>query len=373
MQSVGGAPDKGSRGLRGPNRDKAPPAAPTASAGGGAARGGKKSRQAELPLQVNPKKVTFAVLDQHRRVAKAAQGRTYWTAMCNPPLHTNGKLRTAKFAFSPWQSAAGAVGMLPPNMREDDLNDWLGYQLESAAVWLDGACRRNGRKLNNVVAAPKAATDGDLILCQHQGTTLTITRDGELLKKFYNVPADWCFAAGAFGGKVTMMREHEEDDSGRHHLARLVFSDITAFKVPDGDMGPSRSDVFVEFELLNEDGTAAQPFADGRPRVVQTAVTGETMETIEFPDQIGLPLPSDYVTFGGLLSITLYDDDLKSADDALGKTTMPIIFSSEHWQEDKMILDHLVLKGEMQKGAAGYRFPDAEISFTIRWKGAFHP
>jgi len=261
--------------------------------------------------------------------------------------------------------------MLPPGVCEEELSDWLGFQRESAAVWLDGACRQWGKRLSRVSPALKnAAQEGDTITCCHAGSRLTVSRDGKAIKTFDGVPASWCFAAGAFGGQVRVMRECEEEPSLQQ--SRLVFSDVTVFHVPSGDMGKGRSDVYVEFALLQPDGTAAAAQSEGRPRLVTTCSLSQGGETCTFADQLQLPLPDGFVTTGGLLSITVYDDDLSSSDDALAVATMPLSFTPEAWPGDMISLDQLQMQGQPQAGTAGSRFPDSEISFTLRWKGSFH-
>ena len=53
-------------------------------------------------------------------------------------------------------------------------------------------------------------------------------------------------------------------------------------------------------------------------------------------------------------------------DDALGCATIPLTYSPEITN-----VENLVLEGQPQPGAAGYCFPDSEISFTVEFRGAF--
>ena len=69
----------------------------------------------------------------------------------------------------------------------------------------------------------------------------------------------------------------------------------------------------------------------------------------------------------GFLSITVFDDDENSEDDALGVAILPIDLG----MRSPMVFDKLELKGQPQPGAFGYSFPDSEISFTISFKGDF--
>jgi len=364
MQAVDSAPPlKAGR----PPREKEVLTATTKGQGTPRSGGKPRAKKAEPPLTVHKK--TFAVLDG--RVVSAGQGRTYWNVLCTPPDEDSmGKIRSAKFVFSPWNSAAGAVGMLPPAVNSDDLSDWLGWQTESVALWLDGTCRQNGSKRASVDAV-KAHTEGDTLLCKHMGTKLIISRGGDVIKTFHDVPANWCFATGAFGGSVSLLRESEEDGF-KSKQPRIVLTDIIAFKVPDGDQGTGRTDVFVEFQLLNHDGSPSEPFPDRRPRRVTTcALAADGDSTCVFQDQLALLLPDQYTQDGGLLSITVYDDDLKAADDKLGMSTIPLIFTPANWPDDVCNVDQHVLTG--QRSLAGHDFPDLDISFKMAWvTGGFH-
>ena len=55
-----------------------------------------------------------------------------------------------------------------------------------------------------------------------------------------------------------------------------------------------------------------------------------------------------------------------AGDDALGCATIPLTYSPEITN-----VEYLVLEGQPQPGAAGYCFPDSEISFTVEFRGAF--
>ena len=104
---------------------------------------------------------------------------------------------------------------------------------------------------------------------------------------------------------------------------------------------------------------------DGRPRAANTDTLGNVTAECTFPDAIALPVP---VTFeSGLLQVILFDDDKGSNDDALGAADIPIKYIAG----EPFVVDKAVLKGQPQPGAAGYCFPDSEISFSIEFKGAF--
>lgn len=186
MLSVERAPPQGKHSPRNsPRRAEPSTNSPRSRVGGKPIAASARSvAKNDPPLRINPKRVTFGVLSESRQLVRAGQGRTYWNAQCETPA-TPGAVRTAKFVFSPWkagEAAAGAVGMLPPGVCEEELSDWLGFQRESAAVWLDGACRQWGKRLSRVSPALKnAAQEGDTITCCHAGSRLTVSRDGKAI------------------------------------------------------------------------------------------------------------------------------------------------------------------------------------------------
>ena len=337
-----------------------------APAEGGAAftrparHGGARHKRTEPPLRIDKQHTSFCSLDPACRVARAGQGRTYFNALCQAPI-APGARRTAKFVFSPFENLRGVVGMLPPGVARVDMQDWLGWQRESTAVWLDGTCRQDGKRLTGCTPAPNPSK-GDTIVCRHEGTNLTVWREGGegVLKAFANVPADWRFAAGAFGGTVRLMREHE--DAGGQ-IPRVCITSIKAFKVPDGDMGAGRSDAFVSFLMVDEHGEPLV-FPDGRPRSVHTETVDEASEEVEFPDSLAIPLPNGFQS--GTLVVTLYDDDDNSEDDALGVASVAFAYSPT-----SLVFDKLTLQGQEQPGAFGFVFPDSEVSFKLDFLGAF--
>ena len=315
----------------------------------------RKKKKGEPPLKLDRRKASFAVIDRACRVAQGGQGRTYWSAVCHPPVQP-GKRRTAKFVFTATSGAmAGAVGMLPPTASKSDLQDWLGWQVHSAALWLDGTCRQNGKKLGEVSATD--ISQSEALVCEHDGTALTVWRNGEALRRFDGVPSDWCFAAGAFGGNVRLMREH--DDVGGQ-IPRCCFSKITALNVPDADMGSGGSDVYVTFELRREDGS----LFTAKPLMARTSTLEEAGETCEFSDSIALPLPAESFS-SGTLEITVCDED-DGDDCVIGRASHPIEISTE-----VVKVENVVVAGQPQPGAAGYAFPDFEISFEFEFKGSF--
>ena len=91
----------------------------------------------------------------------------------------------------------------------------------------------------------------------------------QVVRVFHGVPTDWCFAVGAFGGRVRVMRAGQTVDNQR---PRAVVGDIVTFGVPDGDLGAGGSDVFVRFDVLDEDGdpVTAAGFPDGVFAVTET-------------------------------------------------------------------------------------------------------
>ena len=104
------------------------------------AKRGSTVKRSEPPLRINASKMAGPVrVDNTGRVATGGQGRTYWNVMTEPPAMP-GKARSAKFVFEPsWENPYGAVGMLPLAVKKrPDLDDWLGFQEQSVAVWLDG-------------------------------------------------------------------------------------------------------------------------------------------------------------------------------------------------------------------------------------------
>lgn len=93
--------------------------------------------------------------------------------------------------------------------------------------------------------------------------------------------------------------------------------------------------------------------------VTTCTLTTDDDSTCAFPDELALLLPDQYVQQGGLLSITVYDDDLKAADDKLGMSTMPLIFTPDNWPDDVCTVDQHVLTG--QRSLAGRTLPGTSI------------
>ena len=250
-----------------------------------------------------------------------------------------------------------AIGMLPATTSKTQMLDWLGFQSQSVAVWLDGTCRQNGQKVPSV----NKIDPTDVVKMEHDGkTTLTFYRNDLPMRKFLGVPADWRFAAGAFGGAVQVLREGEDAGSD-NHKPRVIIADLVAFRVPDGDMGEGRSDAFVQIELLSSDGKPIKGL-NGKDLVVQTK-TNQEADSDECPwnDVLAIPLPDNFLE--GQLHVTVWDDDENSADDCLGGNKVPI------QRGTPVVHEKLPLKGHKQPGAAGYYFTDFEISFNISFGG----
>jgi len=321
MQSVGGPPPPSLKPAR-------PPVRLPTNAAEITGRGAKKEEKAkEKALLIDRKKTTFTVVGPANRTVRSSHGTTYWNAVCRPPVNP-GKKRSAKFVFESLSSELrGAIGMVPPDVDPNNLHDWLGYQTKSVAVWLDGTCRFMGERVGN---ASKTGTipikdstqddrNGWVMTCELDGTTLTISHAVapgppqilEVVRVFHGVPTDWCFAVGAFGGRVRVMRAGQTVDNQR---PRAVVGDIVTFGVPDGDLGAGGSDVFVRFDVLDEDGdpVTAAGFPDGVFAVTDTQ--HEAGSTCSFPDEIPIALPPGFTS--GILMVTVFDED-NDDDDVL--------------------------------------------------------
>jgi hypothetical protein len=309
---------------------------------------------------------SFCVHELGGRVARGCQPKSYWCALGNGS-RAAGKARVSQFLWMLKEDGShqlGAVGMVPP--QKHGLEDWLGWQNESVAVWNDGTRRQNGVRLANVGKAEAGkpllylleyVPEGDLNDTRKGDRlgSLTVWRNGHVQCTFAGIPASWRFAAGGFGGSVRLLKEGEDPGQA---MPRIAISSITAFHLPDGDMGEARSDAFVQIELVNDQGSGP-----GRKQVVQTETMANAEETCAWDDTLVMQLPASFET--GRLIITVWDDDLDE-DDALGVAELAITAA-----EGTIEIDKLEMKGCPQPGAAGYTFPDFELSLKFEFLNLF--
>ena len=65
----------------------------------------------------------------------------------------------------------------------------------------------------------------------------------------------------------------------------------------------------------------------------------------------------------GELRVRVWDDDVKSEDEALGSAVLTIALSPAG-ANAPVSVEKLTLKGREQEGTAGYVLPDFEVSFS---------
>ena len=100
----------------------------------------------------------------------------------------------------------------------------------------------------------------------------------------------------------------------------------------------------------------AAPRPSYRPRPSQTAASS----TPEWTDEaLCINLPPGFVA--GRLHLTAWDEDHRAGLDLLGSVTIPLQALPGLGPQ---AVDKLVVKGAPQSGAAGYTFPDFEISLV---------
>lgn len=336
----------------------------------------------EPPLLLDKRRAPFAVVGPAARVVECKQGRTYWNALCRAPTNP-GQRRSAKFVFDKnGDNTIGYVGMLPQSTGPLGLGDWLGWQSQSVGVSIDGFSRQNGARMPDTAKTPlvmvadstleKGCREGYVFILEHKGTTVTITQRVSVeanvpqvfapVATFHNVPGDWCFAVGAFGGRVRVMRANQTVDGQK---PRAVLSNIMVHNVPDGDLGvQGGSDLFVTFELLDTQGEpiVSHHFPEGIRAETETMddVIGST--TVTFPDEVAMAIPADFKE--GKLLIIAYDED-KDRDEVLGRGEVDVVYYTTGRP-----IDNVFMKGEEQIGTAGFFFPDFSLSFVLNFRGA---
>ena len=97
-----------------------------------------------------------------------------------------------------------------------------------------------------------------------------------------------------------------------------------------------------------------------QPPTVQTAAVANSANP-EWGETLELPLPTGFTE--GEMCVRLWDDDVKSDDDAIGSKTLTIAVAS-----DPTVVERLTCKGRAQEGAAGYVLPDFDVSFTYAFR-----
>jgi len=250
---------------------------------------------------------------------------------------------------------------VPGDLKQADLADWLGRQSRSAAVWTDGTSLQNGQRLAD--AQPIDTKDGAVLHLEHSGGVLAIIRgfpngSTEVLKRFAGVPADWRMAVGGFGGRAHVINVGEDPGSG----PRCNISAVRASGVPDSDAGASRSDVYVQFELLLDDGA---PYSAAKTPVVRTITHWDVQGGVAaWTDILTIPLPLAFAEghVGARLAITVWDEDTFTKDDCIGGA-----YHELHITEGALDVDNLTMKGF--KSGGGYDFPDFQLGFKLDFFG----
>ena len=144
----------------------------------------------------------------------------------------------------------------------------------------------------------------------------------------------------------------------------IVFSDIAAFGVPDGDMrkGSGASDPYVKFTLLADgpeyDGTG--PLGGRGGPTCQTEKIANAADPVWEGQAPKLALPTGF-DGKGELRVRVWDDDVTNEDDAIGSVIIPVDVSGG---SGKVQVGRITLKGREQEGAGGYVLPDFEMSFS---------
>lgn len=136
----------------------------------------------------------------------------------------------------------------------------------------------------------------------------------------------------------------------------LVFKDICAFAVPDGDLrrGSGKSDPYVKFTIITDDG--------GDGPTAQTEKIANADNPV-WKDPVKINLPRGF-TGQARLRVRIWDDDVTSEDDAIGSVVLNINVSQAP------VSVKATLKGREQGGTGGYKLPDSRISFTYELEGS---
>ena len=165
-----------------------------------------KKANLEKPVRFDKALKSYTTHANGRKSARSSQGRVWWNALCEAVEISEGtnEMRCEVF-FPKGEDASGAIGMLPATLKGDDLSDWMGRQMQSAAVYFDGQVFQNGQRLNDVEPLVNDDFGVSLELEWSVGGTFTIYRNEVKVYQFHRVPDNWRFAIGGFGGRATLV------------------------------------------------------------------------------------------------------------------------------------------------------------------------
>ena len=312
-----------------------------------------KKANLEKPVRFDKALKSYTTHANGRKSARSSQGRVWWNALCEAVEISEGtnEMRCEVF-FPKGEDASGAIGMLPATLKGDDLSDWMGRQMQSAAVYFDGQVFQNGQRLNDVEPLVNDDFGVSLELEWSVGGTFTIYRNEVKVYQFHRVPDNWRFAIGGFGGRATLVDDGEDASNGR---SKIVINKIAVKDLPNGDahkLGSGSSEAYVQFELMD---------AGGRRRVTRTSAFANASTECAWEDTLMLTLP--FGVNSGKLAVTVFDDDIHNPDDALGAALYAFTVA-----EGVVAVDKLLMKG-YEHGAQGVVFPDFEASFAIEFRG----
>ena len=305
----------------------------------------------ENPSKGATVKKSYCALEEGNKVARSCQGRVWWNA-CVEEIEGTGPMRV-EVLFPKGQDSMPAVGMLPPTLSRMNMEDWMGRQPQSTSVWFDGQVLANGTRHPDISPSVfEMGENGVLLELEWEAGRFSILRNDELIYEFNGVPRDWRFCVGGFGGKCRLIDEGEDSGDGG---SKVAISKIVARNLPDGDMGKGSgsSEAYVQFQLMNQAGR--------RVKSVRTSVVHNPAAECEWEDTVVLALPPGFSS--GQMAVTVWDDDLHSADDALGGGVCNLSVA-----EGVVTVDALAING-LENGAGG-TFPDFELGFALEYRGA---
>ena len=101
-------------------------------------------------------------------------------------------------------------------------------QPQAAAVWFDGTCLQNGKRLSDVEPFKSEEKGGCFdVYYDSKAQRFTVVESNRgLVRQFKNIPPGWRFAIGGFGGGCALI---EGEDPGEVSLRpRMVISSIVA-------------------------------------------------------------------------------------------------------------------------------------------------
>ena len=257
-------------------------------------------------VRFDKKMASYAVYENDRRKVRAGQG-CWWNAVCEE-LPSDAKENKLTFAFPKTEAAQTlALGMVPPTLKRDELSDWLGRQPQAAAVWFDGTCLQNGKRLSDVEPFKSEEKGGCFdVYYDSKAQRFTVVESNRgLVRQFKNIPPGWRFAIGGFGGGCALINEGE--DPGEVSLRpRMVISSIVA-KVPDC---ASKPDVRVQFELWLDGGH--EPYMSTLAQSPPVIAEDGTVSECVWPDALAFYEAPTTLT-GAKLFVTIWDNSVQEA------------------------------------------------------------